>query len=137
MNQYDFEPPPPSHIRALKIVALSIFAFMALLLVVLFSGCAEKEPLPTLDDKLQGAWQREWYSLTNRYNFHGGACDTYAIIPAQPIQYYAYSYTTKGDTLTMLDLGVGQEFVFVVEFPTDSTAVLIREGGINYFLKRL
>lgn len=101
-----------------------------------FTGCAEKDPPPTLDELLQGAWQRQWISLTNRYNFHSGACDVYSIIPGQPYQYYAFAYTTEGDTLRMMDLASGEVYSAVVTFPTDSTAVFAWEGGINYFLTR-
>lgn len=108
------------------------------IIIVLASfGCAEKDPPPTLDEQLQGAWQRQWLMLTNRYNFHDGACDVYSIIPSQPYQYYAYAYTTNGDTLRMLDLASGELTKLVVEFTSDSTAVMRSDGGINYFLKRI
>lgn len=137
MNQYDFQPPHPGQNRALNIAAGLLLAFSLAVMVALLNGCADKDPAPTLDERLQGAWQRNYRDLTNRYNFHAGACDVYAIIPAQPVQYYAYAYATSCDTLTMLDLGVGERFVFVVEFPTDSTAILSRVDGLNYFLLRI
>lgn len=137
MNQYDFQPPHTDQTRALNIAAGALMAFVCGVAMILLSSCADKDPEPTLEERLHGAWKREWHSLTNRYNFHDGACDAYAIVPAQPVQYYAYAYTTQGDTLTMLDLGVGEKFVFVVKFPTDSTAILSRIGGLNYFLTKL
>ena len=105
--------------------------------IITLFGCAEKDPLPTLDEQLQGAWVRTWFDLTNRYNFHSGACDVYSIIPAQPYQFYAFAYTTDADTLHMIDLASGEVYSAVVTFPTDSTAVLAWEGGVNYFLKRI
>ena len=109
-------------------------------ILILFSGCADqKDPLPTLDEQLQGAWQYQWIEWTNRYNFHAGACDQYGIVPGQPVQYYSYVYTTSGDTLRMLNLGEkwGEVSECIVSFPSDSTAVFSWEGGVNYFLKRL
>lgn len=105
-------------------------------IIAAFMGCAEKDPPPTLDEQLQGVWERNWVSITNRYNFHDGACDVYSIIPAHPVQYYAYAYTTDGDILNMMDLASGEVYSAVVSFPTDSTAVLAWVGGVNYFLKR-
>lgn len=116
---------------------LLIIPFWILLALLAAPGCAEKDPPPTLEERLQGVWQRDWLNLTNRYNFHDGACDVYAIVSAQPVQYYAYAYSTNGDTLTMLDLAGGSVTKAVVSFPTDTTAVFMLEGGILYFLKRI
>lgn len=135
MNQYDFIEQDNGPRK--RILVLILCAIVALGLMMFAVSCSEKEPPPTLDEQLQGAWQREWLTLTNRYNFHGGACDVYSIIPAQPYQYYAYAYATEGDTLTMLDLACGNVRRAVVSFHTDSTAVLAWIGGVEYHLKRI
>ena len=136
MNQYDFIPQEPGKPVGAYAVGLLFLALFLWLVSSLWS-CGEKQPMPTLDDNLHGAWQRQWMNMTNRYNFHDGACDAYAVIPAQPVQYYAYAYTTNGDTLSMLDLASGCLSRAVVSFPTDSTAVLSWVEGIDYFLKRI
>ena len=114
-------------------------AFLICAVIVLFGlpSCADKDQPPTMEERLQGAWQRDWGMITNRYNFHGGGCDEYRIIPGQPGKYYSIVYTCDVDTLTMLDLAGGNVSRAVVEFPSDSTAVLMWIGGVNYFLKRL
>lgn len=141
MNQYDFQPPPPSQIRALKIAALSILVFMVLLLVLLFSRCAERDPLPTMEEQLHGAWERDWQGFEQTWFFDDGLCTAHSIIPAQPVQAYFWYYTCEGDTLTISNLAASglfrDEIRAVVEFPTDSTAVFSFVGGVNYFLKRI
>lgn len=115
---------------------LTTFLFFALFTL---AACGDKEAMPTIEDQLQGAWKREWrpFPLVNTYNFHAGGCDTYALIPGQPVQYYAYSYTTDADTLTMFDLGRMEYYRFTVSFPTDTTAVLSPFEGVDYHLTRL
>ena len=137
MNQYDFEPMFDNEIKGLRIAAISMLAFIALVFLIMLCGCAEKEPPPTLDERLRGAWSWKVFHLKNRYNFHAGGCDVYAVIPAQPVQHYAYAYTTEGDTLTMMDLASGYKNRAVVTFKNDTTAVLEWLCGINYTLKRL
>jgi hypothetical protein len=104
---------------------------------LIFSACADKDQLPTVEQQLQGAWQRKWVSFTQRWNFHDGACDAYSIVPAQPVQYYSLAYTFRGDTMTVLDLASGEKYKAVVSFKNDSTAVLSWEGGVDYYLKRI
>lgn len=126
------------------------FAFLvtaALVLWMLFwaTSCGDKDPMPTLNEQLQGAWIRHWTPAQafTTYSFDGrGQYISYAILPAQPVQIYAGAYTTDGDVLTMYDLaeidsiggGVHQA---VVTFPTDTTCVLAWVGGVNYYLTRL
>ena len=100
-------------------------------------SCSEKDPLPTADEMIQGAWKREWIGLTQTYNFHSGACDAYSIIPGQPYQYYALAYSFRGDTLTMIDLAGREKYEAIVSFPTDTTAVLSWIGGVEYHLTRI
>lgn len=100
-----------------------------------------EDPAPTLEERLQGSWSRKWIVFENTYSFDNGQCLTYAIIPGQPVQFYAYAYTFQGDTLSMVDLASpsNQRDVrrAVVEFPTDSTCILGFVGGVKYFLKRI
>lgn len=135
MNQCDFATPPNPHMRRYAIAA--IIAGVSLFFAMLFCSCKETDPLPTVEEQLQGAWQREWLQLTNRYNFHAGSCDAYAIIPGQPYQLYNGVYSIRGDELTMMDLASGESRFGIVSFPTDSTAEIAWDGGIRYFLKRL
>lgn len=137
MNQYDKMPLSRQQSAQLRAWVFGIVLAVALVGFGCLGGCSEKDPPPTLEERLQGAWVRRWLSLTNTYNFHDGACDTYAIIPAQPVQYYAYAYTCEGDTLIMLDLASLSQTKAVVSFPTDSTAVLGFIGGLDYFLTRI
>lgn len=112
-------------------------AGIVFIVVLLFAGCRDHDPPLTIDEQLQGTWQRDWLTMTNRYNFHYGSCDAVACVPGQPVQPYFYAYTTNGDMLTMLDLASGDVSEFTVEFPTDSTAVFWRMDGILYYLKRI
>lgn len=136
-DQYHFQPSGEDEIRKMQRIAVGIVVFITLMIVLAFAGCAEKEALPSIDERLQGAWVRKWLSLTNTYNFHAGACDSYAIVPAQPVQYYAYAYTAEGDVLRMVDLSCGEPYICTVSFPTDSTAVLSWGGGVDYQLTRI
>lgn len=137
MNQYDTNPLSKQQRAWLKAWVFGIFIAVAGVALLALGGCSEKDPPPSVEDQLQGAWVRKWLTLTNTYNFHDGACDTYAIIPAQPVQYYAFAYTVNRDTLTMIDLASLLQTKAVVSFPTDTTAVLSFLGGPNYFLTRI
>lgn len=118
--------------------------FLAMMLaafLLFFFGCAEREPLPTLDDRLHGAWERNWHGFEQTWFFDDGLCTAHSIIPAQPVQAYFWYYTCEGDTITFSNLAASglfrDEIKAVVEFPTDSTAVFSWIGGISYFLKRI
>lgn len=137
MNQYDTTPLNKQQSAWLKAWVFGIVLAVAAVMLGALGGCSEKDPPPSVEDQLQGAWVRKWFLLTNTYNFHDGACDTYSIIPAQPVQYYAYAYTVSRDTLTMIDLASLVQTKAVVKFPTDTTAVLSFWGGIDYFLTRI
>lgn len=126
-----FQPRQPIHKE--PAFAVMVTAVLVLWILLLLAGCAEKERPPTMGERLQGAWAREWGTLTNRYNFHHGACDVYSTTEGQ----CAYAYTTDGDTLTMMDLASKTVRRAAVTFPTDSTAVLGWEKGFNYHLKRM
>lgn len=113
-------------------------AWLIFAVACVLSSCGEKDPPPSLNEQLRGTWERHWFDAVNRYQFDGhGQCLTYTTLPAQPVHFVAYAYTAKGDTLRMLDLGGGEVSVFTVEFPTETTAVLGRVDGVNYFLKRI
>lgn len=118
------------------------FAVVALILAsLMLSSCAEREPLPTLEERLHGAWEREYQGFEQTWFFNDGLCTAHSIIPAQPVQAYFWYYTCDGDTLTISNLAASglfrDEIRSVVEFPTDSTAVFSFVGGVNYFLKRI
>jgi hypothetical protein len=112
-----------------------VFAALALL-VLGFAGCKEVEPPPTVEDRIQGVWVRKYLNLTNTYNFHDGACDSYAVIPGQPYQYYGFAYRVESDTLTMTNLASLEKSKHTVTFTSDTTVTLSRHDGIDYFLKR-
>lgn len=122
--------------------AFRVFLAMMLAAFLLLSfGCAEREPLPTLEERLQGAWERNWHGFEQTWFFDDGLCTAHSIIPAQPVQAYFWLYTCEGDTLTVSNLAASglfrDEIRAVVEFPTDSTAVFSWIGGISYNLKRI
>ena len=120
-------------------------AYTAIAGILIFgmSACAETELPPTLEQKLHGGWTRQWPQggAVTTYHFDDGQCLTYAILPAQPVQFYAYSYTTAGDVLTMTDLATTPPFQdikrAVVEFPTDSTALFVWGDGAEELLTRM
>lgn len=120
-----------------------VYTAISVVLIFGMSGCAETELPPTLEQKLQGGWTRKWEQggAVTTYHFDDGQCLTYAILPAQPVQFYAYSYTTEGDKLTMTDLATTPPFqdikTGIVHFPTDSTAVIDWEGGGEELLARM
>lgn len=116
---------------------------LAFALAVLFGGCRDsQDPPKTKAEKITGAWERTWLTFTDTYSFDGhGQALEYAIIPGQPVQLYASSYTFQGDTISIRYLGStgGNADVrrALVSFPDDSTCVLGWIGGVNYVLKRL
>jgi len=142
MNQHDKE--PLSKNEGLKmslwatafVVALTLFA-----IAIVFGGCSEEQLPPTVEERLQGAWSREWNGFEQTWFFDDGLCTAHSILPAQPVQAYAMAYTLQGDTITMVSLTNGaahrDEVRAVVSFPTDSTAVLSWLGGVDYQLKRM
>jgi hypothetical protein len=118
------------------------FAVVVLILAsLLLSSCAERELPLTLEERLHGAWERSWIGFEQTYHFDDGLCAAHSIIPAQAVQEYFWYYTIQGDTLTIKNLATSglfrDEVRAVVEFPTDSTAVLSFVCGLNYFLKRI
>lgn len=143
MNQYDFIPIPPEDREKMRqYIIVGAIALVALILASLvLSSCAEREPLPTLEEKLHGAWERNWQGFEQTWFFDDGLCTAHSIIPAQPIQAYCWYYTCDGDTLTISNLAASglfrDEIRAVVEFPTDSTAVFSFVGGVSYNLKRI
>lgn len=120
-----------------------IAACLVFALWILFGGCRDsQDPPKTPEEKITGAWERTLLQFTDTYSFDGnGQCLAYAIVPGQPVQLYASSYTFQGDTISIRYLGStgGNEDLrrAVVAFPTDSTCVLGWIGGVQYFLKRL
>lgn len=144
MNQYDKIPLHPDQQRQMRFWTFATLAAIALFcVVVVFAGCGEKEPLPTIEEQLVGAWERKWLSFTNTYSFDGnGQALAYAIIPGQPVQLYAYKYWFNQDTLSLIDLSASKPFRdtsrAVVSF-TDSgdTSVLSWVNGAKYYLKRI
>lgn len=111
-------------------------------LFLCLASCKDMEDPPkTLEERLQGAWQRRWIVFENTYYFDRGLCVEHSIIPGQPVQEYFKHYTCQGDTLRMVDLASASEFRdtsrAIVEFPTDTTCVLGFVGGFKYFLKRI
>jgi hypothetical protein len=143
MNQYDLYPIPPEDREKMRhYIIAGAFALVALILAsLILSSCAEREPLPTLDERLRGAWERNWQGFEQTWFFDDGLCTAHSIIPAQPVQAYFWYYTCDGDTLTVSNLAASglfrDEIRAVIEFPTDSTAVFSFVGGVNYFLKRI
>lgn len=143
MNQYDFIPIPPEDREKMRqYIIVGSVALVALILASLvLSSCAEREPLPTLEDNLHGAWERNWQGFEQTWFFDDGLCTAHSIIPAQPVQAYFWYYTCDGDTLTISNLAASglfrDEIRAVVEFPTDSTAVFSFVGGVSYNLKRI
>lgn len=126
--------------RAFWIIA---YASLAGLLICGFAACAEEDPPQTLEQKLQGVWTRQWEhgGAFTTYHFDDGQCLTYAILPAQAVQFYAYAYTTEGDLLRMTDLASTSPFqdikTAVVSFPTGSTALFVWEDGAEHRLQRM
>lgn len=108
---------------------------MVWFLMMLF-GCAEKDPLPTIEEQLHGAWVRTGGFIENKYRFADGALDVYSVFSNQIVYQNNYVYTTDGQTLRLLDLVEGTRHEFRVEFPTDSTATLSPPFGLNIHLKR-
>ncbi len=143
MNQYDFIPIPPEDREKMRqYIIVGAIALVALILASLvLSSCAEREPLPTLEEKLHGAWERNWQGFEQTWFFDDGLCTAHSIIPAQPVQAYFWYYTCDGDTLTISNLAASglfrDEIRAVIEFPTDSTAVFSFVGGVSYNLKRI
>lgn len=111
--------------------------FTLFTLCAIFFSCAETDIAPTLEQQLQGAWQKKAGVFQINYIFHDGAADAYVVFSGQQIQQNNYVYTIEGNDLTLLDLVEGSRAKYLVEFDTDSTAILHQYGGINVFLKRL
>lgn len=119
-------------------IVYTIAVLLVFALWILFGGCRDsQDPPPTLDERLQGAWERNWITFSDTYLFHAGSMDGCVSIPGQPIHCYINSYSTQGDTLTVLALPSKVITRAVVSFPDDSTCVLDWIGGVQYFLKRL
>jgi len=126
-------------------IAFNLYLFAVLAGLVFFASyCAEREQPPTPDEQIKGAWSRDWapFSATTNYSFDGnGQCLTKVIVAGLPVQEYTYAYYFRGDTLTMIDLATAPPFQdvnrAVVEFTTDSTAVLVWIGWVNYYLVRI
>ncbi len=143
MNQYDLIPIPPEDREKMRHYIIVGFVALVAFVVASFvlSGCAEREPLPTVEERLHGAWERSWQGFEQTYHFYDGLCISHSIIPAQPVQEYFWYYTIQGDTMTITNLATSglfrDEIRAVVEFETDSTAVLSWIGGIKYYLKRI
>lgn len=144
MNQHDKYPLHPEQQLQLRNGAIiALIAIALFCVVVVFGGCAEKDPLPTPEEMIVGAWERKWLTFTNTYSFDGnGQALAYAIIPGQPVQLYAYKYWFTEDTLSLIDLSVSKPFRdtsrAVVSF-TDSgdTSVLSWLNGVDYYLTRI
>lgn len=143
MSQYDLYPIPPEDREKMRhyIIAGAFAVVVVILASLVLSSCAEREPLPTLEERLQGAWERNWQGFEQTWFFDEGLCIAHSIIPAQPVQAYFWYYTCEGDTLTISNLAASglfrDEIRALVEFPTDSTAILSRVDGLNYFLLRI
>ena len=143
MNPYDFQKLTTEEARLLRKIACGLIAFILLMAAIAFTGCAEKEAPPTIEERLQGAWIRTWepYNATNTYSFDGGQCVVHSIVPAQPVQAYFWQYYCNADTLALVNLASAEPFSdirrAVVSFPSDSTCVLGWLGGVDYILKRL
>jgi len=144
VNQYDKYPLHPEQQSQMRFWTFAMLAAIALFcVVVIFAGCAEKEPLPTLEEMIVGAWERKWLTFTNTYSFDGsGQALAYAIIPGQPVQLYAYKYWFTEDTLSLIDLSTSKPFMdtsrAVVLFSDSSdTAVLSWLNGAKYYLERI
>ena len=140
-NQYDFSPysaPPASFTWKARFVA---FAIILSMLATMLTSCHEDDLPKSMDERLQGAWSRNWQGFEQTWFFDDGLCTAHSIIPAQPVQAYFWQYTCEGDTLTVSNLAASglfrDEIRAVVEFPTDSTCTLGFVGGVNYFLKRI
>ncbi len=124
-------------------IVYTIAVLLVFALWILFGGCRDsQDPPKNPEEKITGAWERNWLTFTDTYSFDGhGQCLAYAIVPGQPVQLYASSYTFEGDTISIRYLGStgGNADVrrAVVGFPDDSTCVLGWIGGVQYFLKRL
>jgi len=140
-DQYHFRPLDPDEIRKMQRVAVGIVAFIALMCVLAFAGCAEKEAMPTVEESLQGAWAREWNGFEQTWFFDDGLCTAHGIVAAQPVQQYSFAYCFKGDTMNMVNLASAKAhrdtITAIVSFPTDSTCVLGWLGGVDYYLTRI
>lgn len=55
-DQYHFQPLDPKEIRKMQRIAVGIVAFITLMIVLAFAGCAEKEALPNPCDFANGEW---------------------------------------------------------------------------------
>ena len=141
MNQYDLQPLDPQERQKMTAWATAFVVAFTLFIIALLSGCKETEDPLSIEEKLHGAWQRNWLGFEQTWFFDDGLCTAHSMVPGQPVQAYAMAYTFQGDTITMVDLASGaahrDEARAVVTFPTDSTAVLSWLGGVNYFLKKL
>lgn len=111
----------------------TIFIFFGCVWIL---SCAERDLPPTLEEQLHGMWVRDWIDFDTNINFHAGACDVCASGINPPIC-HNYAYYTNANTLTLVDLVSREKLVYLVSFPTDSTAVFDWSGGVRYFLKRI
>lgn len=129
------------HILEVKPEVYIMNGFLAVVVVILaslvLSSCEERETLLTLEERLQGMWVRDWIDFDTNMLFSDGVCVACANIPDTQPHCWNYAYTTKDDTLTMIDLVSRKKQVCTVTFPTDSTATLWFSGGINYYLRQL
>jgi len=117
----------------------ALYAVFLMALLFAIFGCADKDPLPTPANKIEGFWiGGAWNHETNRYYFHDGAAwaDKYSNGVFQWREDYAYFFDV--DTLRMLDVSTLARFDYVASFPTDTTARLYALPlGIEINLKRL
>ena len=126
-----------------KSLNLLYAAIAAIVLLACLAGCKDEDPPKTLNERLQGAWERQYLQFTQTYSFDGhGQCLEYAIIPGQPVQIYAMAYKCHGDTLSLINLASSSDFRdecrAIVSFSEDGdTARLAWLDGIDYVLVRL
>lgn len=143
MNQYDLQKLTKDETRLLRKIADGLIAFILLMAAIAFSGCAEKEAPPTLEERLQGAWIRTWGDFTQTYSFNGGQSLEHSIIPGQPVQLYTWQYFCNADTLAMINLASSEPFSdvrrAVVSFSEDGNEARFEwfPNGVDYILTQL
>ena len=136
MNQYDFadrREGSSTNYGCLAGTVGAAIAFVAFLMLLIFSSCAEQREQP----EITGAWNNLTYP-SNYYLFYDGILEVHSTVGGQIVweKWFAYYHNRETGALEVRDRN-GLYFRGSVFFTPDSdTAYIEQEGGIRMTLAR-